>query len=119
MNSTENKSNIANFFSKSGTPAKSKVKEHVKSAGEEENMNMESHAPGKRKVEEMAQDVSIKAEQSTPSKVKIVEDDSVKTSSPVKTPVRKPTKRGPQTPTKKTPVKKESTSKITNFFAVK
>jgi hypothetical protein len=115
----ENKSNIANFFSKSGTTSKPKIKDEPKSTAKEEDINTESHAPRKRKVEEMAHDIEIKDEEATPSKVKILGDEAVKTGSLIKTPMRKPTKRAPPTPTKKSPAKKEAASKITNFFAVK
>jgi SOS response associated peptidase (SRAP) len=119
LHSPENKSNIANFFSKPGTNTKPKIKGEPKSAAKEEDINTESHTPGKRKVEEMAHDIEIKDEEATPSKVKILVDETVKMGSPVKTPMRKPTKRAPPTPTKKSPAKKEAASKITNFFAVK
>lgn len=66
----------------------------------------------------MAEDIEIK-EEATPSKFKVAEGALVMTGSPVKRPMWKPTKRAPPTPTKKTPVKKEATSKITNFFVVK
>ena len=116
LDSAENKSNIANFFTKS--PTKSKViteKAVDKNAGVD--INSETHAPGKRKVEEMAQEMDQKEEESSPKKVKVIGDE-MKGQSPVKTAQRKPTKRA-QPPAKKSPVKKEAGSKITNFFAVK
>jgi hypothetical protein len=125
LHSPENKSNIANFFSKPGTNTKLKIKDEprstrsTRSTAKEEDRNSESHAPGKRKVEEMAYDIEIKDEEVTQSKVKIIEDETGKAGSSVKTPMRKPTKRAPPTPTKKTPAKKEAASRITNFFAVK
>jgi len=117
LNSAENKSNIANFFSKTNTPSKSKFKEEMNLPDREEDINMENRGRGKRKAEEIAKDIGIK-EEVTPSKVKIGEDDTVKIGLSVKTPMRKPTKRAPPTPTK-SPVKKEVGSKITNFFPVK
>lgn len=124
LDSAENKSNIANFFTKSTSPKKVKnekaVEEKVIEKGEVdknagEDINSETHAPGKRKLEEMAED----AEGSPRIKVKAVANDMMKGQSPVKTVQRKPTKGTPQS-TKKSPVKKESGgSKITNFFGVK
>jgi hypothetical protein len=86
-----------------------------KSAGED--INSETHAPGKRKANEMSQEIQMKDEDSPSKKVKVVEVE-MKGQSPVKTAQRKPTKRAPL-PTKKSPVKKEGSSKITNFFVVK
>jgi len=119
LNSAENKSNIANFFSKTNSPSKPKLKEEMKSTDREEDINMESCVPGKRKVEELADDIGIKDEGAIASKARLGEDETVKPGLPVKTPMRKPTKRGPPTPTKKSRMKKEAGSKITNFFAVK
>lgn len=119
LHSPENKSNIANFFSKPGTTAKPKIKDEPISTAKEEDINTESHALGKRKVEEMAHDIEVRDEEATPSKIKILGEETVKMGSPVKTPMRKPTKRAPPTPTKKSPAKKEAASKITNFFAVR
>lgn len=123
LDSVENKSNIANFFSKPNSPAKLKgtktlveVKAEDKNAGED--INSESHAPGKRKVEEMGQNIQIKEEASQAEKVKIVEDEMKAGPSPVRTAQRKPTKRAPPSK-KKSPVKREGTSKITSFFGVK
>lgn len=123
LDSVENKSNIANFFSKSNSPAKPKstktwVEEKAEDKNAGEDVNSESHAPGKRKVEETSQDIQIKEEASQAEKVKIVEDEMKAGPSPVKTAQRKPTKRAPPS-TKKSPVKKEGTSKITSFFGVK
>ena len=119
MNSAENKSSIANFFSKTNSPSKSKFKEEMNSTDRKEDINIEIRGPSKRKVEEMADDIGIKEEEATPSKVKIGEDETVKIGLSVKSPMRKPTKRAPPTPTKKSPVKKGAGSKITNFFPVK
>ena len=121
LNSAENKSNIANFFSKPQSPAKPKssktlVEEKADDKNAGEDINLETHAPGKRKVEEMSQEIQMKEEESS-QKVKVIEDE-MKGQSPVKTAQRKPTKRAPP-PTKKSPVKKERSSKITKFFAVK
>lgn len=116
LDSTENKSNIANFFAKS--PTKSKV---IAEKAVDENtgteINSEIHAPGKRKVEEMTQELHQKEEESSRKKVKVFGDE-MKEQSPVKTAQRKPTKRV-QPPAKKSPIKKETGSKITKFFAAK
>jgi len=123
LDSAENKSNIANFFSKPHSPAKSKsnktlVEEKAQDKNAGKDINSESHATGKRKVEEMSHEIQIKDEESSQGdKVKVLEDE-MKGPSPVKTAQRKPTKRAPA-PTKKSPVKKESASKITSFFGVK
>jgi hypothetical protein len=121
LDSAENKSNIANFFSKPQSPAKAKsnkmlVEEKAEDKSVGEDINSETHAPGKRKVEELGQEIQMK-EDSPSKKVKVVAVD-MKGQSPVKTALRKPTKRAPP-PTKKSPVKKEGSSKITNFFGVK
>src|SRR5271154_1653439 len=64
LNSAENKSNIANFFSKPQSPAKAKSskmligeKAEDKNAGED--INSETHTPGKRNVEEMSQEIQM------------------------------------------------------------
>lgn len=137
INSVENKSNIANFFSKPTTPVRSKqVKEEEfkdeilekealdKNAGDD--INSETHAPVKRKLD-VEDDVKVKEE---PPRAKIKLDNNeiqppskaeaggFKGQSPVKTAQRKPTKRAPLV--KKSPVKKDvGGAKITNFFAVK
>ena len=92
------------------------VEEKAEDKNVGEDINSETHAPGKRKAEEMSQEIQMK-EDSPSKKVKVVEVE-MKGQSPVKTAQRKPTKRAPP-PTKKSPVKKEGSSKITNFFAVK
>jgi hypothetical protein len=122
IDSAENKSNIANFFSKPQSPAKAKsiqmlVEEKAEDKSAGEDVNSETHAPGKRKAEEMSQEIQMKEEDSPSKKVKVVEVE-MKGQSPVKTAQRKPTKRAPP-PTKKSPVKKEGSSKITSFFGVK
>jgi hypothetical protein len=119
IDSAENKSNIANFFSKPASPSKPKtskrlVEEEVADKNGEEDMNSETHAPGKRKVEEMAADMD---EELPVAKAAAIENDG-KGQSPVKTLQRKPTKRAPPA-TKKSPIKKTAGTKITNFFGVK
>jgi hypothetical protein len=111
LDSAENKSNIANFFTKS--PTKSKV---ITDENTGTDINSETHAPGKRKAEEMTQGLHQKEEDS-PRKVKVIGDE-MKEQSPVKTAQRKPTKRA-QPLVKKSPTKKESGSKITQFFVSK
>jgi hypothetical protein len=119
IDSAENKSNIANFFSKPASPLKAKnpkqiLDEQAVDRNAEDDINSETHAPGKRKIEEIAAD----AEEDVPAaKVAVVEDRG-KGQSPVKTLQRKPTKRVPQS-AKKSPMKKDAGTKITNFFAVK
>jgi hypothetical protein len=116
LDSAENKSNIANFFAKSSTKSKVKPEKAVdKNAGAD--ISSEAHAPGKRKVEEMAQEMGQKEEQSSPKKVKVIKDE-MKRQSPVKTAQRSPTKRALAS-VKKSPIKKEAGTKITNFFAMK
>jgi len=122
LDSAENKSNIANFFSKPQSPVKAKsakklVEEKAEDKHAGEDINSETHAPGKRKVEEMSQNIQMKEEEPPSQKAKVVEDE-MKGQSPVKTAQRKPTNRAAP-PTKKSPVKKDGSSKITNFFAVK
>ena len=119
LNSAENKSNIANFFSKPASPAKTKSTKHIieeevadKSTGED--LSPDAHSPGKRKIEEMS---PKGREESLVLKKKAVSDEMA-VQSPVKTAQRKPTKRAPP-PTKKSPVKREGASKITNFFTIK
>lgn len=119
LDSAENKSNIANYFSKPNTPIKPKVEEKIgKEAAVDENaggdVNSESHAPGLPEIVEMA---SRAPEPTTPVKRKL-EDDDKNVQSPAKTTMRKPTKRAPPS-TKKSPVKSEPKTKITNFFPVK
>ena len=122
LNSAENKSNIANFFSKPTSPAKYKasrppIEEKAEDTTVAQDINLETNAPVKRKVEEMNHEIPIKEDLSLPEKVKVV-DNEIQGQSPVKTARRKPTKRAPP-PTKKSPVKKEGSSKITNFFTLK
>src|SRR5271154_4099840 len=68
LDSAENKSNIANFFSKPQSPAKAKsskmllVEEKAEDKNAREDINSETHAPGKRKVEEMSQEIQMKEE---------------------------------------------------------
>ena len=136
IDSAENKSNIANFFSKPTSPARSKrVKEEEskdeiiekealdKNAGDD--INSETHAPIKRELD-VEDDVKVKEPPTT--KIKLddneiqlpskAEASGFKGQSPVKTAQRKPTKRAP--PVKKSPMKKDvGEAKITNFFAVK
>jgi len=119
LDSAENKSNIANYFSKPKTPIKPKVEgKIVKEAAVDENaggdLNSESHAPGVPEIVDMA---SMTIEATTPVKRKLEEDDR-SVQSAAKTPMRKPTKRAPPS-TKKSPVKAEPKTKITNFFPVK
>ena len=118
LDSVENKSNIANFFSKATSPVKSKkvADEAAVDKNVGEGINSETHTPRKRKAEEMTEDIESK-EPESPLKVKAVKNE-IKGQSPVKTAQRKPTKRAPPSP-KKSPVKKEPTVKITNFFGVK
>jgi hypothetical protein len=118
LDSVENKSNIANFFSKSTSPVKSKkvIGGAAVDNNAGENIKSEIHTPGKRKAEEMTEDIESK-ELESPIKVTVVKNE-IKGQSPVKTAQRKPTKRAPPSP-KKSPVKKEPKVKITNFFGVK
>jgi hypothetical protein len=121
LDSAENKSNIANFFSKPTSPTKPKpTKQLIEEVTEKDvggDVNVETRVPGKRKIEEVEQ-IEIEEEVGTPPpKVQVVED-KVPGQSPVKTPQRKPTKRTPQS-VKKSPVKTEAGPKITKFFAVK
>src|SRR5271156_1347809 len=104
LDSAENKSNIANFFSKPKTPVKTQSQEKViKEAGVDENaggdLNSESHAPGVPEIVEMTSRI---IQPTTPVKRKLEEDDN-NGKSPVKTAMRKPTKRAPP-PTKKSPL---------------
>lgn len=127
INSAENKSNIANFFSKSPSKPRPKVRELKEEIIKEqaldthagEDLNSETHAPLKREREH--EEVNLK-EEPPATKLKIEEpakDDDIKGQTPVKTARRKPTKRAPP-PVKKSPTKKESgAGKITNFFALK
>lgn len=118
LDSAENKSNIANFFSKTPSPVKAKP---TKQATEEEAVDKkagedvitETLALDKRKFEEMSQQVG---DEPSLQKRTVVDYDS-ESQQPVKTAQRKPVRRAP-VPTKKGLVKKEGTSKITNFFAV-
>jgi hypothetical protein len=109
LDSAENKSNIANFFSKPISPAKQKMKP-VQEENAGEDLNSETHAPVKRKFEGIGDDLSPTA------KRKAGEIENKESS--VKTAQRKPTKRAPPT-VKKSLVKKEATTKITNFFGTK
>ena len=111
LDSAENKSNIANFFSKPASPVKPKF---AKDAGQDDG-GPKTPVREKRKMDDLSE-TKVKEEEFSPTKIKIIED--VKGQSPVKTPQRKPTKRPPP-PTKKSPVKKEANSKITNFFVAK
>jgi hypothetical protein len=118
LDSAENKSNIANFFSKPTSPTKPKqLIEEAIDKNASEGISAETRGLGKRKIEEVAEQIEIKEEGSPPPKVKVVED-KITGQSPVKTPQRKPTKRTPQS-AKKSPIKKEAGPKITSFFAVK
>jgi hypothetical protein len=84
-----------------------------------EDINSETHAPGKRKVEEMAeQEGHLMA-----SKVKVAKSGenamgrgAAKGQSPVKTAQRKPTKRGVGSGSGKKGVVKKEGNKITSFF---
>lgn len=116
LNSPENKSNIANFFAKSPTKSKAIAEKPVEKNAEAD-INSETRAPVKRKVEDMAQEMDQKEEEPSPKKAKVIGDE-MKPQSPVKTAQQKPTKRA-QPLVKKSPVKKEPGSKITNFFAAK
>jgi hypothetical protein len=115
LDSAENKSNIANFFAKSTSPVKAKkiIEEKAVDKDTGENIDSETHASRKRKLEEMTEELELKDQ----VKVKILEDE-IKGQSPVKTTPRKPTKRAPPS-VKKSPVKKGGGTKITHFFGVK
>jgi hypothetical protein len=116
LDSAENKSSIANFFAKSPTKSKVTAEKAVdKNAGVD--IKPETRAPGKRNVDEMAQEMDQKEEESSPQKVKIIKDE-MKGQSPIKTAQRTPIKRA-KPPVKKSPLKKEAGSKITNFFSMK
>ena len=117
LDSTENKSNIANFFVKKSSPIKPKTTaENVVDKDAGEGINFETYTPGKRKAEDMT--LELQVDQSHPTKLRAVDDD-VKSQSPIKNAQQKPTKRTPPS-VKKTTVKKEvDRGKITNFFAVK
>jgi hypothetical protein len=119
LDSAENKSNIANFFAKPGSPAKSRVKTELiekkgvdKKAGKD--INSETHAPVKRKLDEVTTEEEIQEEPAT-AKQKV---EGTVGQLPVKTAQRKPTKRTPPV-VKKTPVRKDSRVKITSFFGTK
>src|SRR5215471_2330373 len=89
LNSSENKSNIANFFAKSPTKSKVIPEEAAdKNAGVE--IKSETHSPKKRKVEDIAREMD--QEESSPKKVKVIGSE-IKGQSPVKTAQRKLTKR--------------------------
>jgi hypothetical protein len=134
IDSSENKSNIANFFSKSPAKAQPKIKEELTKeiikeealdthAGED--INSETHAPLKRGRGE-EEKIFNEEEEPPTAKLKMDEDRGLRAESSeikgqtlVKTAQRKPAKRAPP-PMKKSPLKKESgAGKITSFFAVK
>lgn len=121
LDSAENKSNIANFFSKPTSPTKLKPTKRLEEEEIDEDLgediSTETRSPGKRKIEDVEHIKLEEKEGTPPPKVKIVED-KVIGQSPIKTPQRKPTKRTPQS-VKKSPVKKEAGPKITSFFAAK
>jgi hypothetical protein len=119
IDSAENKSNVANFFSTPASPSKAKtskrlVKEEAVHKNVEGDMNSETHAPGKRKVEEMAGDIE---EELPVAKIAAMENDG-KGLSPVKTLQPNPTKRALPS-AKKSPVQKAAATKITIFFGMK
>src|ERR1700737_3045456 len=112
LDSAENKSNIANFFSKPRSPVKQTAKKIIEAVDENagEDLDSETHVPMKRKLDDSTMEGPPTAKQK-------LNDTQNKAQSPVKTAQRKPTKRALPV-TKKSPVKKEAT-KITTFFATK
>jgi hypothetical protein len=117
LDSAENKSNIANFFTKS-SPAKETadnkiIEKEAMDRDTGEDLNSETHAPVKRKL-----DVDAMLEDQSPTAKRKQGTPEIKGMSPVKTAQRKPTKRAPP-PVKKSPVKKETTNRITSFFGTK
>jgi hypothetical protein len=116
LDSAENKSNIANFFSKSTVPSKreSKPEDEGIDGSTRSDLKSETQMPAKRKIEEIALEKESLKQESSPAKVRIVES-RTKVQSPIKTSERK-SKKPASSASQKTPVKMGN-AKITNFFS--